>query len=336
MFFLAGLTSVLGDIAIFAGGPFKFLLYVFAPDDGMAQMAGDSTLTSGMVRLGALPMAAASIYSWILARHGFRGAFELSKPWRLGLISLAMAACLASGYRSSLILFGLTVLFLFRFEGLHRTRVMPIMAGLSLLFGAIILPQADKLPLMAQRALSFVPAVPLNPLAKESAQASTEWRVEMWKQVLPQVPHYLLKGKGYALDPRDLFMAHLSAVHGFGIQAASAVVAGDYHNGPLSVIIPFGIFGMIGFAWVIVAGLRLLYYYSRFGDPELKRINTFLLAGFAAKLTFFVIVFGSLSSDLCTLLGMIGLAVSLNGAPQTEAEPETSAEPLTFVSERAY
>jgi hypothetical protein len=336
MFFLAGLTAVIGDVAMFAGGPFKFLLYVFAPDVGMEQVAGGPEVTGGLIRLGALPMAAAAIYGWLLARHGFRGAFELGKPWRLGLIAIAMMGCLASGYRSSIILFLLTIAILFFMEGLHRTRLMPVMVGLALLFGAVVFPHADKLPLMAQRALSFVPAVPLNPVAKESAQASTEWRVEMWKQVLPQVPHYLLKGKGYALDPNDLFMAHLSIARGFGIQASSAVVAGDYHNGPLSVIIPFGLFGLIAFVWVMIAGLRLLYYYHRFGDRDLRRINTFLFAAFAAKLAFFVLVFGSLSSDLCTFLGILGLAVSFNGAPQTAVEPETSSEPLTFLSERAY
>jgi hypothetical protein len=131
-------------------------------------------------------------------------------------------------------------------------------------------------------------------------------------------------------------MAELSAHRGFGIQASGAVVAGDYHNGPLSVLIPFGIFGFIGFVWVLTAGGRLLYYYHRFGNPELQRLNTFLLAAFFAKLVFFVLVFGSLKSDFFTFLGLIGFAVSFNGAPQTAAEPEITPEPLTVFSERAY
>jgi hypothetical protein len=336
MFFLAGLTSLIGDLALFGGGPFTFLLYVFAPDDGMEKIAGGGSVALGMVRLGALPAAAAALYGWLLAKYGFKGAFELGRPWRLGLIGLTVVGCLASGYRSSLILLGLTLMFLFCFEGLHRTRLLPAVAGFALLLGAVVFPQADKLPLMAQRALSFLPAVPVNPLAKESAQASTEWRVEMWKQVLPQVPRYFIKGKGYALDPNDLFMAQISAYRGFGIQASGAVVAGDYHNGPLSVLIPFGVFGLIGFIWLMVAGLRLLYFYHRFGPPEFQRINTFLLAAFLAKVCFFVFIFGSINSDLCTFLGILGVSVSLNGAPEAATEPELSPEPLTVFSERAY
>jgi hypothetical protein len=335
MFFLAGLTSLIGDIAVFAGGPFTFLLYVFAPDDGMEKIVGAGSISLGMVRLGALPAAAAGLYGWLLSRHGFRGTFELGKPWRLGLILLTVIGCLASGYRSSLILFGLVLMILFYLEGLHRTRLLPAMLGFSLLLGALVFPQADKLPVMAQRALSFLPAVQVSPLARESAQASTEWRVEMWKQVLPQVPRYFLKGKGYALDPNDLFMAQISAYRGFGIQASGAVVAGDYHNGPLSVLIPFGIFGLIGFVWLLIAGVKLLYFYHRFGNPKYQRVNTFLLAAFLAKIVFFVFIFGSINSDLCTLLGMLGVAVSLNGAPEVAVE-EPSPAPLTVFSEGAY
>jgi len=209
-------------------------------------------------------------------------------------------------------------------------------ASLGLLAALLVLPNADKLPLMAQRALSFLPAVEVDPVVKESARGSTEWRVEMWKQVLPQIPKYFIKGKGYAIDPGDLFLAEQSAHRGFAIQAAQSLVAGDYHNGPLSVLIPFGIFGFIGFMWLMAAALRVLYYHYRFGDPSLHRVNTFLLAYFVARILFFLVIFCSLTSDLYALLGMLGLSVSLNGAPQTAPEPEAGTEALTVFPERVY
>src|SRR5207249_6111641 len=104
--------------------------------------------------------------------------------------------------------------------------------SVALIAGLLVLPRVENLPIMVQRALSFLPVVPVSPVAREGAQASTEWRVEMWKEALPQVPKYLIKGKGYVIDPSDLFMAEVAAFHGFGIQAAGALVAGDYHNGP--------------------------------------------------------------------------------------------------------
>ncbi len=322
MFFLSGLTAVVGDAAFVAGPPFYFLTAIFVPDTGMDQTPGVIDGSTTMVRLGALAVAGVAMYTWLLARHGIRGVFTLRQPWRLFLVLLAITGCLVSGYRSSLILFVLTSGCVFCFEGLCRTRLLPIMAALVLLGAMVVLPNAGRLPLMAQRALSFLPAVEVDPIAKESARASTEWRVEMWKQMLPQVPKYLIKGKGYAIDPGDLFLAQQSAHRGFAIQAAASVVAGDYHNGPLSIVIPFGIFGLIGFIWLVMASLRVLYYHYRFGDPAFHKVNTFLLAGFVAKILIFVLIFGGLSSDLYVFLGLTGLSISLNGAPQTATEPE--------------
>jgi len=336
MFFLSGLTSIIGDLAFAAGPHFYFLTAIFVPDTGLDTTSGVIGGSTAMVRLGALAMAGSSIYTWLLARYGIRGVFSIRQPWRLALVLIAIAGCLVSGFRSSLIMFALIFGAVFCFEGLHRTRLLPIVAALGLLAAILVLPNASKLPIMAQRALSFLPAVEVDPVAKESARSSTEWRVEMWKQVLPQIPKYLIKGKGYAIDPGDLFLAEQSAHRGFAIQAAQSLVAGDYHNGPLSILIPFGIFGVIGFMWLMVASLRVLYYHHRFGDPSLHRVNTYLLAYFVARILFFLVIFGSLTSDLYALLGMLGLSISLNGAPHTAPEPEASTEALTVFPERVY
>src|SRR5204863_9297676 len=132
-----------------------------------------------------------------------------------------------------------------------RSPWLPIMAAIALLTGMLLLAQAEKLPLMAQRALSFLPAVPVDPIAKQGAQASTEWRVGMWKEVLPQVPRYLLKGKGYAIEPNDLVLPQTFGHHGSGIAAAGVVLAVDYHKGSVSVLMQLGIFVVLGFIWPV-------------------------------------------------------------------------------------
>ena len=101
-------------------------------------------------------------------------------------------------------------------------------------------------------------------------------------------------------------------------------LVGDYHNGPLSVLLPFGIFGAIAFVWLMVAGLRVVYQNYRFGDPAFHHLNAFLFAYFAAKVIFFFAVFGSLHSDLPVFLGLLGLSISLNGGV---AKPEVVSQP---------
>jgi O-antigen ligase len=209
---------------------------------------------------------------------------------------------------------------LFYFEGLHKTRMLPWCLGLTLLGAAILLPNANRLPWVVQRTISFLPAK-VDPIARESAEGSTEWRLEIWKQALPQVPKYLLIGKGYSMDPNELYLADQSGRQLSGDHEA-ILLNGDYHSGPLSVIIPLGIFGTIGFISFLIASGVFLYRNYRLGDTRLRRINTFFFAYFLSKVVFFFLMFGSLYSDLCSFTGLIGLSVSLNGRPEPVAEAE--------------
>jgi len=93
----------------------------------------------------------------------------------------------------------------------------------------------------------------------------------------------------------------------------SAMVAGDYHSGALSVLMPFGMFGTIAFLWLLGAGVKVLHCNRRYGDPKLKLINDFFLSYFLAQVLIFFFVFGALNSQLSVFLGILGLSVSLNG-----------------------
>ena len=41
-------------------------------------------------------------------------------------------------------------------------------------------------------------------MVRLDAQNSSDWRVQMWQAVLPQVPEHLLLGKGYFVSASDL------------------------------------------------------------------------------------------------------------------------------------
>ena len=48
------------------------------------------------------------------------------------------------------------------------------------------------------------PAVyPARPVARMDAQGSTEWRLQMWKDLVPEIPQYLLVGKGYSFSANE-------------------------------------------------------------------------------------------------------------------------------------
>ncbi len=211
-------------------------------------------------------------------------------------------------------------------EKLYRTRIM-IGVGLCLLLSGVVLVQySERLPLVVQRGISFLP-VRLNPAVKQSAELSSEWRINMWKDVLPMIPKYLPLGKGYSIVGSELEVALETNYRGIGPNYAAALMFGAYHNGPLTLIVPFGIWGFGAFLWFCIASIRYLYRNYRYGDPDLKTVNTFLLAYFLAKLLLFSIIFGNFFSDLFAFTGIVGLSVSINGARLfTAEEPEPVPE----------
>jgi hypothetical protein len=135
----------------------------------------------------------------------------------------------------------------------------------------------------------------------------------MWRTVWPEIPKYLLVGKGYAIDPDELYLTLQGSQMGFLSDFEGSMLAGDYHSGPLSILIPFGIFGMAAFVWVLAAGTKVLYWNYRYGDARLRQANITLFSFFLAQSLFFFFVFGAFSSQLPMFLGILGFSVSLNG-----------------------
>lgn len=324
MYFLAGLTAIIPNLIYILGPTFYPLFSLFPVGMAVDQARADYALGPGIFRINGLATMGPALYCYALARYGIRGALDITKPLRLLLLVVAAGCCVASGFRSCLIFFLMIFCAVFYFEGLHKTRLLPVSLGICLIGAAILLPNASKLPLVVQRTVSFLP-VRIDAIARDSAESSTEWRVEIWKRAIPEIPKHLLLGKGYGMDPNELYLAdQIGGLRSSGQEAT--LVNGDYHSGPLSVIIPLGIFGTIGFGWFLVAAGRFLYQNYRFGDERLQRLNTFLLAFFVTKVVFFFAVVGSFHSDLYIFTSLVGLSISLNGPPEPAAEPEL-AEP---------
>jgi len=318
LYFLSAATIAIGELAVVVTPGFYFLFYLFPVGSaGLQAMAADPSATTGIgTRLSGLASAGTAAYLLMLCRYGIQELFSFRRLGRLCFFLFFLFVAMLGGFRSIMILFLLTFALLFYLEGLMRSSLMPAFLIMAVLGATAIVPLADRLPLTLQRSLSFLP-LPIDPMVKAGADASTEWRVQMWKHVLPEVPEYLLLGKGYSFSPKDLAATWIHGVDSTGTEGAE--LAGDYHNGPLSVIIPFGIPGTVVFLWFLAAGCKLLRSNYLYGDPAFRRVNSFLLAYFLAKIIFFLAVFGSLYSDLPGFIGLLALSISINGGVEKTA-----------------
>jgi hypothetical protein len=233
------------------------------------------------------------------------------------VFGLMFGLTMIGGFRVVLITYLCIFAMLFYLEGLHRTpMVLPLIFGL-LVGCVLIVPFADKLPATFQRSLSFIPGLNLDPEVVLNADGSKAWREGIWADTWPKVPQYLLLGKGYGLSAEDFtMMGDGTFANGIASKMDQSQVAlaisGDYHNGPLSTLMPFGIWGAIAFLWVSVTALYILYRNYKYGDADLKTVNAFFLVVALQKFFGFFFIFGAYSNDLGEFAKLAGFSIALN------------------------
>jgi len=314
-FLLSGLTAVLSNLIYFAGSGAWFLYAFFPADSALSQAYEDFVVNPAgtrFSRLGGLAIAGQAAYLYLVMRYGIRGLLDLSKPWRL-LILLGIASLsLLGGFRSAPVFYVIVFAVQFCAEGLLRSRIFPMLLVSGLVAFVALIPLAQRLPLSIQRGLSILP-LPVSSAVRIDTESSTEWRLQMWSVLAPEIPKYLWLGKGFAASATDYYLANESVKRNFSRDYELMILSGDYHSGPLSILIPFGIWGVLAFLAFVVAALRLLYNNYQHGDPALRRINTFLFCSFIAKLIFFLFIFGAIHLDILSFVGLVGLSVSING-----------------------
>lgn len=293
--------------------------------------SGHLSIQLGNSRLGALASAAGGVFLWMLARHGLRGCFFSPKPWRPVGMGLMLVTIMLGGYRNSLLGVVLVLVVLFFMERLYRTRAMLIVVLGGILGGPLLLLTAAHLPYTIQRSLAFLPLT-LDPMVREDATGSSEWRLEIWRAVLPQVPKYLLLGKGYSFSAQT-YSDSMGANATFKkiIDAADNPLAlsSDFHSGPLSVVIPFGIWGVLCYSWFWGAGWHILRRNYRYGDPALLSINRYLFVWYMCSIFRFVFVFGD-AGAVGDFAGLIGLSVAFNHGvmgPRSFPRPNPATRP---------
>ena len=328
LFFLGGLTTVIGDLLPYVPSWSYFIFWLFPPT-GYDIARG---LDQDAVRFSGLYVGVGFVVMFMLAIYGIRGIFSAGKFWRLILFCILFPLGFLGGFRSYIVIFSVIFFVQFFLEGLHRTKLLPILAVAGIAIIIVLIPLTPRLPFSVQRTLSIVPLpLQIDPAAQADAQSSWDWRVKIWQAVLPQVPQYLWLGKGYLISPLDynFVMGFNASIHSAFAENEDMALSDDFHNGPLSIVIPLGIWGIIGFLWFLFAAAGVFYANYRYSPPSLKTINSFLFAYFVSKAFFFLFIYGSFYADLVQFTAALGLSVSLNGGvcrPVRNAVPATKSE----------
>jgi hypothetical protein len=188
----------------------------------------------------------------------------------IALVVSAVYLLMITGDRKLFILsvFVLSGVGYFKAAGKFQYIVKLLIIGL-IGFGALFFV-AKKLPLGMQRAVSVLPGISVDHRMGHDARGSADWRIEIWKYCLAEAPKYLLVGRGSAFNVYEAG----ENVNTADIETYSpwfAFTTRSYHSGPLSLLIDYGIPGLLAMVWFSCLLLKRLYGYA----SRLASMNSF-------------------------------------------------------------
>jgi len=330
LFIAGGFFSIISDLYAFIPGPLRGIYALFPPSGNAMDSMGNFQVEWGRTRLGGIAGTAGWIFTLMVAVYGFRGCFLTHKLWRPAVVIMMVLLITLGGFRSAIIGVMLTLGLLFFMEKIHRTSMMLVVVLLGISGAVLLVPLTPHLPYTFQRTLAFLP-LDISPDVRMDAEDSTEWRLAIWSAIAPQIPKYLLLGKGYAFT-QETFNESMGANAMFHNTIDPSqdplALSSDFHSGPLSVVIPFGLWGVIIWMWYVAAGFRVVWRNYQYCDDEVKTINRFFYVYYITKLLMFFFIFGDFVNDVGGFGAVIGLSIAINHGvmkPKSKAASQPNA-----------
>lgn len=251
------------------------------------------------------------------------------------------AMLLMSGFRSEIIYFGVIFFLGIYFRSGWGGVIGPVLAVvLTIVVTTGGQGYIYQLPLEAQRALSFLPGK-WDPRAIDSGRGSTEWRVEMWKIVLTSDRYIRNKflGDGFGFPRREF--ESIQQMSRFGAQTDAmtrevAMIAGDYHSGPITTLKFVGVPGVVLF-------YLLMFAMAREAARVIRRAKSTPYFPFALFVGmpiiiepfFFTLIFGGFNTALPQAIFNLGMLKLAKHALDTHLSKVESVAPAASPKLRA-
>jgi hypothetical protein len=245
----------------------------------------------------------AMLFVMCLALFPYRGKY---KVWTALSFLVAFVFAGLSGHRTMVVYLFLLIPTVVLFTTRRFPTRLLLFYTLALVALFVLLALAGtKLPLAFQRAFSWVPFASISSAARESAMNTTNWRFEVWRQLLEYLPDYWLVGRGFAFESYDFYAA--ARMKQATIQWA--ITTHNYHSGPLSLLIDLGVFGLLAGTGLLLAAFvrhrRLLS--AEWADESLARYHRVLFASFCVDVVRFYLIHGGAASSFVDFLVQLTL-----------------------------
>lgn len=321
--------SLLGSLVNFGLGAVGKLFpsigyYLGASFSTDAAAANEDIAAGEASRVSFVRGISATAAAWLVSRISpIRACFH---PLWAPVILFSLAAAAFSGFRSQLMIVGLTYLIGICYrngiKGFFASIVLGTLSLALLAFVNLVAP----LPPNVQRALTFLPGTWEERYEKD-AENSTEWRLVMWREALLTDKWIKNKwlGDGLGFSKSDLErMNAVNAVKGGRTEMSgltsgqeNMMINGGYHSGPVTTIRTIGYVGllviMIGFIRMAVHAHRQI---QRCRGTEWYPVALFIGVPMIAGVFFWVFIYGDFdSASQGVLLGAATIRLFENNLP---------------------
>ena len=260
-----------------------------------------NTLGSNFARYGAPILAA--------LKNPLKALYH---PFWLLILLMILAAAGLSGFRNIIGIVGLTLLLgIFYWGKMRSVFVSAMLAGLF--YASInVVNVYYPFPANIQRSLSFLPGT-WDEFHIVDANASTDWRVEMWEEALftDRLIENKFLGDGLGIR-RSSFSRieeiNLAPILTDDLSQERAILAGDFHSGPVTTVKTIGYLGLVTIfiaMFVVARRAHRLIMRSR-NTVYFKTILFFCLPMLTLPI-FFFFIYGSLKDILPLWFVQIGL-----------------------------
>ncbi len=284
-------TFIISDLAYaFGSGGLQNLLYFFEVpyDAGNFENASERF---GIRRFQSFALAGVPWLLILLAKNDLKDFASRRTIWLTPLFLAVLIFGMLSGHRTVIFEVVGTLVVLAYAQRTFTARVV-ILGPLILLFGLILTyGMAERLPLAAQRAISFLPGIQVESQVKVDANNTLVTRSLLREAGLRMIPDYLLIGRGFRRFDDQI----IPAFDPTGV--AMFVEQGQFYNAPIGLMVNSGVFGTLGALAFLLGGTfcagRIIRYTRRYGATDtLERVSTVSAAYWCVFVVFFVFIHG--------------------------------------------
>lgn len=192
----------------------------------------------------------------LLCRYSLSSIF--CSLWKLPLFLCAVAGVLLSGYREQFVYLVIVAVAL---HVIRRQYVSLLVGAMAAMLVLLALSESkilkEDVPFGIQRSLAIVPFLDVSRDAKESAEATSDWRVTMWRWALDEREDYIKNrvwGDGFRVKVSDIMRESLLINRGMVVYGDLEMFArtGTWHSGPIQCINRIGIVGLCVCTWLMM------------------------------------------------------------------------------------